>query len=124
MIELASYIANMYSGKVVEVGVGYNFTTSDYLEERGFEVIRTDVVKTREDVVIDDVCMPNVEIYRSASLIYSIKPPYEIQGCILRLARNVGCDTIILPLKNEIVDGGKLINYRGISFYLFTPQYP
>lgn len=124
MIELARYIAERYSGKVVEVGVGYNFTTSDYLEDMGFEVVRTDVVKTREDVLIDDVCMPNVEIYRNASLIYSIKPPYEIQECILRLAKIVGCDTIILPLKNEIADGGRLVNYKGIFFYLFTPQHP
>ncbi|AKG91730.1 Uncharacterized protein conserved in archaea [Geoglobus ahangari] len=119
---LTDYIARNYSGKVVEVGVGWNFSTSDELEARSLEVVRTDVRRTREDVLVDDICNPRLEVYSGASLIYSIRPPYEVQICILRVAEAVGCDAIILPLKGEIVEGGRLVSWKGSSFYIFTPR--
>ncbi len=122
MLDLARYIAEKYSGRVVEVGVGRFFTVSDYLQDFGLEVIRVDIVKTRGDVVVDDVCRAQFHRYRGASLVYSIRPPYEIQACILRLGSALKCDVIILPLKNEVVEGGRLVNYKSARFYVFTPR--
>lgn len=122
VLDLARYIAENYSGRVVEVGIGRFFAVSDYLERRGLEVIRTDIIRTREDVVVDDVCNMRFSIYTGTSLVYSIRPPYEIQGCILKLGEALRCDAIILPLKNEVVDGGVLVNYGSARFYLFTPR--
>jgi len=122
VIGIVDYISKNYSGKMVEVGIGYFFSISDSLEEKGFRVVRVDVRKTREDVVVDDICNPDFEIYRNASLILSVRPPMEIQKCIVEIGEKTGCDVIIIPLKNEIIDGGRLENYRGISFFVFTPQ--
>ena len=84
----------------------------------------TDVRQISSDlkIIIDDVCNPRLEIYMGATLLYSIRPPYEIQRCILSLAKKIGSDVIIVPLKNEIIDGGTLINYKSVRFYLFTRQ--
>ena len=117
---LGEYIARNYRGKVVEVGVGRNYEVAKFLKERGFEVVTTDIAPKRDETVKDDVNDPNLEIYRGASLIYSIRPPYEIQRSIVDLARKIGCDAIILPLKGEVIDGGKLVNFRGVSFYVFS----
>lgn len=122
VLDLARYIAKNYSGRVVEVGVGRFFAVSDYLEKLGFEVLRVDIIRTREDVIVDDVCSRHFERYSGASLVYSIRPPYEIQDCILKLGEELSCDVIILPLKNEVVDGGVLVNYGSARFYIFTPQ--
>ncbi len=120
VIEIAEYIAENYSGKIVEVGIGYFFQISDRLEEMGFQVVKVDLKRTRSDVVIDNVCDPNHKIYRGAELILSVRPPIEIQKCIVEIGKRIGCDVIIIPLKNEIIEGGKLKNYRGISFFIFT----
>ena len=122
MIDIVEYISQNYGGKIVEVGVGHFFAISDWLEKMGFEVARTDLKKTRHDVMVDDICNPDYEIYKGAELIISVRPPMEIQGCILRLGKKIGCDVMIVPLKNEITGGGRLVNYRRVSFYVFTPQ--
>ncbi len=123
MIEIVEYISKNYKGRVVEVGVGHFFSISDSLEKKGFEVVRVDVRKTREDVAVDDVCNPDLDIYSGASLVLSLRPPIEIQKCVIEIGRKIGCDVIIIPLKNEIIDGGRLKNYKGVPFYIFTPQY-
>jgi len=117
---LGEYIARNYRGKVVEVGVGSYYEVAEFLKERGFEVITTDVTPRRRETLKDDVNRPNLKIYEGASLIYSIRPPYEIQRSIVELAKKVGCDAIILPLKGEVIEGGKLVNFRGVSFYVFS----
>lgn len=123
MIEIAEYISRNYDGRIVEVGVGYHFNISDSLEKMGFQVVRVDIRKTREDVVVDDICDPDFELYRNVNLILSVRPPIEIQKCIVELGKRLECDVIIVPLKNEIIEGGELGNYRGVSFFVFTPQF-
>ncbi len=121
MLRIAEFIAKNYSGKVVEVGIG-NFTAvAEYLAKRGFEVVATDVVKRRvpEGVrfYIDDVSSPKLDIYRHSSLIYSLRPPPELYGHILRVAKEVGADCLIKPLYGDYYDC-RIINYKGLSFYL------
>ena len=121
MRDLAEYISKRYSGKIVEIGVGFNRKVASELLRLGFDVIATDI-KRIPGAIPDDVCNPRFEIYEGASLLYSIRPPYEIQGCIISLARRIGSDVIIVPLKNEIIGGGRLVNYKSVRFYLFTRQ--
>lgn len=124
MIELANYIAEKGVRKVAEVGVGNLSLVWRRLEELGIEVVKTDVKNLSEDVIVDDVCEPDIEIYRGVELVYSIRPPYEIQRCIVELGKRLGVDVIIVPLKNEIIEGGKLVNYKSAKFYIFTPLSP
>ena len=119
---IAEFIAKNYKGKVVEIGIGNNKVVFDELKKLGVEVIATDIRKI-DLAYVDDVCDPDMSIYRDAKLIYSIRPPYEIQICMIRLAKRIGCDVIIVPLKNEVIAGGKLVNYKSARFYLFTLRY-
>ncbi len=119
---LLDFIIQNYSGKVVEVGSGSFFKIALELQKRGFDVICTDIrnTETPEGIkfFVDDVTNPRVEIYRNSSLIYSIRPPYELFKAIHSLSREVGADCIIKPLHDEIPEDFSLINYRGDFFYL------
>lgn len=84
-------------------------------------MIATDIRKI-DLAYVDGVCDPDMSIYKDAKLIYSIRPPYEMQICMMRLAKRIGCDVIIVPLKNEVIAGGKLVNYKSARFYLFTQR--
>ena len=121
MREIAEFIAKNYKGKVVEIGIGNNKVVFDELKKLGVEVIATDIRKI-DLAYVDDVCDPDMSIYKDAKLIYSIRPPYEMQICMIRLAKRIGCDVIIVPLKNEVIAGGKLVNYKSARFYLFTQR--
>ncbi len=119
---LADYIAENYKGKIVEVGVGGLYEVADVLRSRGLNVLTVDVNPRRGDTIKDDATRPNLKIYEGASLIYSIRPPYEIQSEIVKIGKTVGCDVIIVPLKSEIVAGGELKNFRGVQFYVFRGE--
>lgn len=70
--------------------------------------------------VRDDVTDPDLSVYEGAALIYSMRPPPELQPYLLRLARTAGADLLLKPLTGESVQvGGKLVNYRGAAFYVF-----
>jgi len=120
---IAKYIAENYSGKVIEVGIGRNWTAAQILAERGFEVIAVDILDMKSNgkikYFIDDVTNPDLEIYRNANLIYSIRPPVELYPHIIKLAKIVGADCLIRPLGNEFPDGGRLVNYSGEWFYVW-----
>ncbi|MET1124929.1 MAG: UPF0146 family protein [Archaeoglobaceae archaeon] len=120
MLALAEFIARRYSGKVVEVGIGSYVKVAEELVKRGLDVYATDVVvrKVPRGVrfFLDDVTSPKMEIYEGASLVYSIRPPPELYSAIARVAELVGADCIIKPLHE--VPRGRLLNYRGVSFYL------
>jgi len=110
--------------RLVEVGVGRRDAAARALAEVGFDVTVTDMqdVGTREDVdfVRDDVTSPDISVYEGASLVCSLRPPYEIHGDIDRVARSVGADTLIAPLADEGVslDGFELVNRDGYAFFL------
>ncbi len=125
MIELAEYIAAKYSGKVVEVCVGRYFDVALQLVKLGFDVYAVDKHKIPAPpgvkFFVDDVMHPKMEIYEGASLIYSIRPPFELFKAIKELARAVGADCIIKPLYGEY-PGGKLVNYKGLYFYVLKSR--
>lgn len=121
MLQIADYIAENYSGKVVEVGIGRFTAVAGLLAKRGFEVVVTDVVK--RDVpegcrfYLDDITNPKLQIYEGASLIYSLRPPPELFSAILKVSQKVGAECIIKPLYGDYMEG-KVVNYKGVQFYL------
>jgi hypothetical protein len=130
---IAKYIAENYPSatKIVEVGVGK--VPDVAIELQGLlpacEVIVTDVAELPElsgrvKFVHDDITEPNLGIYEGAALIYSVRPPPELQPYLLEVARGVGADLLIKPLAGESMSlrGGNLINYRGVAFYMFKAK--
>jgi uncharacterized protein len=124
--DIVKFIKENYFGKVVEIGVGLNYNVAMKLS-RWFKVIVTDIIdvdqieeKIRGIYVRDDISNPRLSIYTGASLIYSIRPPIEIQTDILNLAHEVGASSLIRPLGSEVVDDIrlKLKNFGRAAFYL------
>jgi uncharacterized UPF0146 family protein len=75
----------------------------------------------RVKFVRDDITEPNLSIYKGAVLVYSVRPPPELQPYLLGVAREAGADLIIKTLagENTSLKGGNLINYHGVAFYVF-----
>ena len=109
---------------LVEVGVGRRDATACALAEAGFDVTATDTneVETDERVefVRDDIMSPDISVYEGASLVYSLRPPYEIHDNIDDVARSVGADTLLMPLADEapLEKVFELVNYDGYAFFL------
>lgn len=109
------------SCKVVEIGIGKFSGVSDYLaNHENIEFISTDINPDNEDIIFDDIANPNLDIYKNARIIYSIRPPKEIQKYIDNIAKKIGTILIIKPLFNEdiaINSNMKLVNYKKAVFY-------
>ena len=124
--DLADYIAQNYSGQVVEVGAGHVAHVALLLAARGLQVMLTD----REERLLaglkvekDDIFSPRLELYRGAGLIYSIRPPLEMQLAMGVVAGEVRADVLIRPLMEEVARlpgfSRRLVNYGHASFYLY-----
>jgi uncharacterized UPF0146 family protein len=123
--EIAYFILKNYSGKVVEVGAGFvpevALTISQHLK-----VVATDKENRSLkglSVMDDDIFSPRKVIYEGASLLYSIRPPIEVQIAMGRLAAEIGADVLIRPLEDEIADlpgyARSLVNLGDARFYHF-----
>jgi uncharacterized protein len=127
--DLAEFIGQNYSGRIVEVGAGYVPEVARLLSARGLEVVLTD----REERFLgslriekDDIFAPRMELYRGASLLYSIRPPLELQIAMGDVAARVGADVLIRPLQDEVAElpgfARKLVNTGEARFYLFRAK--
>jgi uncharacterized protein len=127
--DLAAFIAENYSGRVIEVGVGYAAEVALGLKARGLDVVLTD----KEERLLgglrvekDDIFSPRLELYREASLIYSIRPPLEMQLATGLLAAKIGADVLIRPLMDEVAEvpgfARRLVNCGEARFYLFSKR--
>ncbi len=125
--DLAAFIAGNYSGRVVEVGVGYAADVALGLRARGLDVVLTD----KEEQLLggllvekDDIFSPRLELYQGASLLYSIRPPLEIQLAMGLLAAKIGADVLVRPLMDEVAQlqgfTRRLVNSGEARFYLFS----
>ena len=125
--DLAQFIAENYSGRVVEVGVGHFADVALGLQARGLDVVLTD----KEERLLgslrvekDDIFSPRLEFYRGASLIYSIRPPLEMQLAMGQLASLIGADVLVRPLMDEVTElqgfARRLVNSGEARFYLFS----
>ncbi|MFA4956601.1 MAG: UPF0146 family protein [Candidatus Methanoperedens sp.] len=129
--DIAEYIINHYKNKVIEVGVG-NLPHVALLLKEKVDILVTDINPQNFTAVKfckDDIFKPDMGIYRNASLIYSIRPPIDMQDAIATIAKEVGSDLIIRPFGNEKADLRKyfkeysLVNYKKARFYLYTKSY-
>jgi uncharacterized UPF0146 family protein len=124
--ELANFILQNYTGKVVEVGAGYVAELALTLSQH-LTVVATDKEKRLAGGLFieeDDIFMPNTELYHGASLLYSIRPPIEVQVAMGHLAMQIGADVIVRPLGDEVADlegfTRRLINLGDARFYIFN----
>ncbi len=125
--DIADYISQNYRNKVVEVGVGSLPQVALALKDR-MDVVVTDVHEQEYAGVRffrDDIFNPDIGIYKNASLIYSIRPPIDLQDAMAEVAKEVGADLLIRPFANERADLGRffncfrLVNYRKARFYVY-----
>ncbi len=122
--EIGEYIIknNNLPLNIIEIGIGKYYDISDYLSnKKEINIKKIDINPSREDIIKDDISQPNMELYENADVIYSIRPPYEIQPYLIDLAEKLNCELIIKPLTGETLNSScfkmKLINYKKISFY-------
>lgn len=125
--DLVEFIAENYSGRVVEVGAGYVPEVALGLLARGLDVVLTD----KEERLLgslrvekDDIFSPRLELYRGSSLIYSIRPPLEMQLAMGLLALQIGVDVLVRPLMDEVAElpgfHRRLVNRGEARFYQFS----
>jgi len=125
--DIADYILKNYHNKVVEVGVGSMPHVALALKDR-LDVVVTDINEQEYNGVRfcrDDIFAPDMSIYMKASLIYSIRPPIDMQDAMAKIAKKVGSDMLIRPFGNEKADLDRicrsftLVNYRKARFYIY-----
>jgi uncharacterized UPF0146 family protein len=127
--DLAQFIGKNYSGRVVEIGAGHVLEVALHLASLGRDVLITD----REERYLggihiekDDIFMPRLDLYQGASLIYSIRPPLELQLAMGILASRLGTDISIRPLNDEVAElpgfVRRLVNAGEARFYIFRPN--
>lgn len=109
--------------KIAEVAVGKFDMIADMLEKKeNITLIKTDISPKDSSVIKDDITNPNLEIYEGTDIIYSIRPPSELQPYLVRLAEKLDSQLIIKPLTNEDLNTGrvkmKLKNFGRASFYI------
>ncbi|ASJ03404.1 hypothetical protein A3L09_09105 [Thermococcus profundus] len=125
--DFAEFIASRVpKGKIVELGIGFQFKVALRLKELGYDVLAVDwneeAVHAAEEAGIkavkDDLFNPRVELYRGAVALYSIRPTPEIVKPILELGGKLGLPVFILPLTGDVMPGGmKLLNFKGLAVY-------
>jgi hypothetical protein len=114
---------------VVEVGAGFAAEVALGLQARGLDVLLTD----KEERLLgglrvenDDIFSPRLELYREASLLYSIRPPLEMQLAMGLLAAKIGADVLVRPLMDEVAVlpgfARRLVNSGEARFYLFSAR--
>ena len=110
--------------KIVEIGAGKFQTISKNLNENeNIDVVMTDIDPANENIIKDDVFNPNMSIYNGADILFSIRPPAELQEAIMKIRDEVNATLIIKPLFNEDLNMKtkkmKLKNYNRASFYIY-----
>ena len=123
--DFAEYIlsqCNKNPTRICEIAVGKFTQVYDYLDsQENVEIIKTDISPNDPSVIRDDITNPNLKLYENLDIIYSIRPPSELQPYIIDLALKTNTKLIIKPLFNEDVNSRrvklKLKNYNKASFY-------
>lgn len=108
--------------KIAEIAVGKFDKIANHLAAKdNITLIKTDITPKDETVIKDDITNPNLELYKDTDIIYSIRPPSELQPYLVNLALEIGSQLIIKPLTNEDLNTGKvkmkLKNFKKASFY-------
>jgi uncharacterized UPF0146 family protein len=127
--DLAKYIGKNYTGRVVEVGAGHVSEVAVQLLNLGLDVVVTDKEERyvgKIHIAKDDIFKPDIDLYLGASLVYSIRPPLELQLAMGDLASLLDIDILIRPLQDEIAElsgfDRRLVNVGEARFYIFAPN--
>ncbi|WP_456374480.1 UPF0146 family protein [Methanocaldococcus sp.] len=124
---IKNYAEKYKSKKIAEVGIGFKFDIAKELSKY-FDVMVTDINKKSVEkgkllglnAYEDNLFNPNIEMYKNIDLIYSIRPPRDLQIYILNLSKKVNANLIIRPLLNEeVIEELKLKSYKGEVFYIY-----
>ena len=110
--------------RIVEIGAGKFQTISKNLSDNeNIDIVMTDIDPANENIIKDDVFNPNMNIYKDADILFSIRPPAELQEAIMKIRDEVDATLIIKPLFNEDLNMQtkkmKLKNYNRASFYIY-----
>lgn len=124
--DFGDYILNEVGDKnvkIAEIAVGKFDKISQMLNEKeNITIIKTDIIPNDDSVIKDDITNPNLELYKDVDLIYSIRPPSELQPYLVKLAKKIDAQLIIKPLTGEDLNTPKakmqLKNFRKASFYV------
>ena len=124
--DFAEYILNEVGDedvKIAEIGIGkFNMIAKTISARENITLIKTDILPADESVIRDDITNPDLNIYEGVDLIYSIRPPSELQPHLVNLAQKINCQLIIKPLTNEDLNTAgvkmKLKNFNRASFYI------
>ena len=109
--------------KIAEIGVGkFDKIANNLSKKENISIIKTDISPKDASVIKDDITNPNIDLYRDVDIIYSIRPPSELQPHLVNLALKIDSQLIIKPLTNEDLNTGrvkmKLKNFKKASFYI------
>ena len=109
--------------KIAEIAVGkFDQVAQRLSKEENITIIKTDINPNDSSIIKDDVTNPNVDLYKDVDIIYSIRPPSELQPYIVKLAQEIDSQLIIKPLTNEDLNTPKvkmkLKNFKKASFYI------
>jgi uncharacterized UPF0146 family protein len=123
--DFAQYISSEVGDKqvkIAEVAVGKFDRIAEYLSSKdNITLIKTDIDPKDDTVIKDDITNPNLDLYNDIDIIYSIRPPSELQPYLIKLALEIDSQLIIKPLTNEDLNTGrvkmKLKNFKRASFY-------
>ena len=127
--DIADFIVANYphGSRIVEVGVGRHPEVAALINVH-FEVLCTDIFDAGPEGVAyvkDDIFAPDPGVYTGASLIYSIRPPVDLQDAIAAKAKKVGADLLIRPFASERADlkkyfhNFKVVNHKRAVFFLY-----
>ena len=137
-LEIAEIISKLYpdAKKIVEVGIGRSPYTALRLKSLlpRTEIIVTDVdreviryaARLNLNSIYDDINNPNLEIYKGADVVYSIRPPFELIPKLESLGNDAGVDVLITPLSEDIHLSSlgkkwKRISHPEILIYILKP---
>ena len=123
--DFAQYISSEVGDKqvkIAEVAVGKFDRIAEYLSSKdNITLIKTDIDPKDDTVIKDDITNPDLDLYKDIDIIYSIRPPSELQPYLIKLALEIDSQLIIKPLTNEDLNTGrvkmKLKNFKRASFY-------
>lgn len=118
---LVEYIARNYRN-AAEIGIGHFPDVAYALLEKSVKVFATDVKAYRYrglKVIVDDVTKPDLSLYDTIELIYSLRPPPELVPYMEQLAKMFSADLIVKPLSSEYLSG-QLHRNGDTTFFLWS----
>ena len=116
--------------KFVEIGIGNNTLCAEKLAAGGFSVRAADIkanlpIDESSGIIFrsDDIFEPDLDFYRGADLIYSIRPGIEMVPSLISIAKAVNCDLIVYHLGCEIYrSGGEIIDIGDVILHRYNKK--